>query len=108
MQQARTAEDDCGREVYELKQKILSLENDIVRVAELNRELEGLKKQEAELQKDCSLHTESLDEIRKLETDLNTARLKLESAKKSQEAAQRDWEIRRNLIEAVSQLGRLS
>ena len=104
LQKARTAEESTRSEVEELEIKIRSLENDADRVAELNRELGGLEKQAAELQEDFSRHTEALDEISKLETDLDTARLKLESAKKSQEAARRDWEIRRNLIEAVSQL----
>ena len=106
LQKARTAEENTRGEVEELEIKIRSLENDADRVAELNRELGGLEKQAAELQEDFSRHTEALDEISKLETDLDTARLKLESAKKSQEAARRDWEIRRNLIEAVSQLGK--
>ena len=106
LQQARTAEADTRDEVDELERKIRSLENDVVRVAELNRELEGLKKQEQELQDDFSRYTESLEEIRNLETDLETARLKLESAKKSQAAAQRDRKIREDLIEAVSEAGK--
>ena len=106
LQQARMAEADTRNKVDELKRKISSLENDVVRVAELSRELEGLKKQENELQEDFSRHTKSLDEIRKLEFDLETARLKLESARKSRAAAQRDRKIRKDLIEAVSEAGK--
>jgi len=78
------------------------LEEDIVRAADIARELEHLKKQERDLRRDISEYTKSLDEIRSLETALETARLKLESAQKSEQAAKRDKEMRENLINAVS------
>lgn len=102
LQESQKAQEETEAEVLSLETQIQDLEKDIVRAAELGRELERLKKQEDELREDISEYTKSLDEINGLETALETARLKLESAQKTEQAAKRDKELRRNLIESVS------
>jgi len=104
LQEARKAREESETEVTLLEKQIQDLEKDIVRAAELGRELERLKKQEEDLRRDVSEYTKSLDEIKGLETVLETARLKLESARKSEQAAKRDKEVRQNLINAVSKV----
>ncbi|MCL0051330.1 AAA family ATPase [Thermodesulfovibrionales bacterium] len=102
LQEARKAQEEKEAELTSLKEQIQHLEKDIVRAAELSRELERLKKQEQDIRGDVSSYTESLDKIKGLETALETARLKLESAQKSEQAARRDKEVRQDLIDAVS------
>jgi DNA repair exonuclease SbcCD ATPase subunit len=102
LQEAQKAWEETKTEVASLETQIQDLEKDIVRAAELGWELERLKKQEEDLRGDVSEYTKSLDEIKGLETALETARLKLESAQKSEQAAKRDKEVRQNLIDAVS------
>ena len=106
LQEARKAQEELETQVASLEKQIQDLEKDIVRAADLGRELERLKKQEEDLRGDVSEYTKSLDEIRGLETALETARLKLESAQKSEQAAKRDREVRRDLIDAVSRVGK--
>ena len=102
LQEAQKAQVESETEVDSLEQQIQDLEKDIVRAADLGRELELLKQQEQALRGDVFEYTKSLDEIKGLETALETARLKLESAQKSQAAAKRDKQVRQDLIEAVS------
>jgi len=104
LQEAQKAREETETEVASLKTQIQDLEKDIVRAAELGRELERLKKQEEDLRGDISEYTKSLDEISRLETALETARLRLESAKKSRAAAKRDREVRQDLIDTVSKI----
>ncbi|MBW1706181.1 MAG: hypothetical protein JRJ86_13590 [Deltaproteobacteria bacterium] len=104
LQEVQKALEETEAEVASLKTQIQDLENDIVRAAELDRELERLKKQEEDLRGDISEYTKSLDAINGLETALETARLRLESAKKSQAAAKRDKEVRQALIDTVSKI----
>ena len=104
LQEAQKAQDDTEAEVGSLTTQIQDLEKDIVRAAELGREMELLKKQEEALRGDVYDYTKSLDEIKGLETALETARLKLESAQKSEQAAKREKEVRQNLIDAVSKI----
>ena len=104
LQETRKAQEESETEVATLETQIQHLEKDIVRAADLGRELERLKKQEEGLRGDVSEFTRTLDEINGLETALETARLKFESAQKSQAAAKRDNEVRRNLIDAVSKI----
>ena len=102
LQEAQEALEKAATEVDSLERQIRDLEKDIVRAAELGGELERLKIQEEDLRGDVSRYTKSLDEIMALETALGTARLKLESAQKSENAARRDTEVRQGLIDAVS------
>ena len=104
LQEAQKAQEESETEVASLETQIQDLEKDIVRAADLGRELERLKKQEEDLRGDVSEYTKSLDEIKGLETALETARLKLESAQKSEQAAKRDKEVRQVLIDAVSKV----
>ena len=71
---------------------IRDLEQDIDRAATLQRELGQLKRQEEELGKAVAAHTASLEEIGALESALSAARLKMESAQKSEQMARRDKE----------------
>jgi len=102
LQESQKSQEETEAEVLSLETQIQDLEKDIVRAAELGRELERLKKQEDELREDISEYTKSLDEINGLETALETARLKLESAQKTEQSAKRDKELRQNLIDSVS------
>ena len=102
LQEAQEALEKAATEVASLERQIRDLEKDIVRAAELGGELERLKIQEEDLRGDVSRHTKSLGEIMALETALETTRLKLESAQKSENAARRDMEVRQGLIDAVS------
>jgi len=101
-QKAKKSQVELETEVSSLEGQIQNLEKDIGRAAELSGELERLKKQEQNLQRDISEYTESIEEIKSLETVLATASLKLESAQKSEQAAKRDKEVRQDLIETVS------
>ncbi|MBW2366644.1 MAG: AAA family ATPase [Deltaproteobacteria bacterium] len=106
LQAAQKAQEETETQVASLKTQIQDLEKDIVRAEELGRELAHLKRQEEALQEDVTEYTTSLDEIKRLETALETARLKLESAKKSEQAAKRDKTVRQDLIDAVSKAGK--
>ncbi|MBW2630939.1 MAG: AAA family ATPase [Deltaproteobacteria bacterium] len=102
LQETQKAQEESETGVASLEKQIRDLEKDIVRAADLGRELERLKKQEQDLRGDVSEYTKSLDEIKGLETVLGTTRLKLESAQKSQAAAKRDKETRQDHLDAVS------
>lgn len=104
LQETRKAREETETEVASLEKQIQGLDKDIVRAAELGRDLERLRKQEEDLRVDISEYTKSLDEIKGVETALETARLKLESARKSEQAAKRDREVRQDLIDAVSKI----
>ena len=106
LQETQKAREESEIEVASLEKQIQDLEKDIVRAADLGRELERLKKQEEDFRGDVTEYTKSLDEIKGLETVLETVRLKLESAQKSAQAAQRDKEVRHSLIDAVSKAGK--
>ena len=56
--------------------------------------------------RDLAAHASALEDIATLENALAAARLKLESAQKSEEAAQRDKAARQEIIEAVARLTR--
>ena len=102
LKEVQKAQNESETKVASLEKQIQDLEKDIVRAADLGLELERLKKQELDLRGDFSKYTKSLDEIKDMETALETARLKLESAQKSEHAAKRDKEVRQDLIDAVS------
>jgi len=99
---AKKTQEYAETAVASLKSQISSLDNDILRAAELSQVLERLKKQEDVLRVDVSEYTKSLDEIKDLESSLETARLRLESAEKSETAAKQDSEVRQGLIDAVA------
>jgi len=106
LQEPQKAQEATETEVASLETQIQDLEKDIVRAADLGRELERLKKQEEDLRGDVSEYIKSLDEIKGLEIALETTRLKLESAQKSEQATKRDQEVRQGLIETVSKAGK--
>ncbi len=106
LQESQKAQDESETKVDSLEKRIQSLEKDIVRAAELGRELEQLKKQEENLRSDVSKYTRSLDEIKGLEIALETARLKLESAQKSEQAVKRNKDGRQDLIDTVAKVAK--
>jgi hypothetical protein len=106
LQESQKAQEETEAEVLSLETQIQDLEKDIVRAAELGRELERSKKQDEELRGNISEYTKSLDEIKGLEAALETVRLKLESAQKTEQAAKRDKEVRHNFIDTVSKVGK--
>ncbi|HUV66346.1 MAG TPA: AAA family ATPase [Sedimentisphaerales bacterium] len=101
--EARKTQTDVEAEVARIEQAIHDLDQDIDRAAALQRELGQLKKQKDELTKAVTAHAASLEEIDTLENALSVARLKLESAQKSEQAARRDKEARQGLIDAVAE-----
>ena len=100
--ESRKVQTDAQIEVARIEEAIRDLEQDIDRAATLQRELGQLRCKEEELAKDVSLHTASLEEIGALESALSAARLKLETARKSEQVARRDKEARQGLIDAVA------
>lgn len=102
LQEARKLQEDTQAEVAKIEQQIRDLEQDIERAATLQRELAQVKQQEEELAKAVAAHTASLEEIGTLENALQAARLKLESAQKSEQVAHRDRDARQGLIDAVT------
>lgn len=103
----RKAQADGEAEVACVEQAIRELELDIDRAAALQRELGQLKDQEDELAKTVSFHSVELEELSALENTLSAARLKLESAQKSELAARRDKEERQKLIDSVGKAARV-
>ena len=87
LQESTNALDESESEVESLRSRIHELEGDIVRAAELDKDLERLNRHEKSIREDVSKYKKFLEEITRLETDLETARLKLESAQKSQQTA---------------------
>ena len=104
LQEVQKTQIESESEVLSLKNQIQDLEKDMVRAADLGLELERFKKQEQDLQGDLSDYMKSLNEIKSLETVLEAACLKLESAQKSEQAAKRNKDVRQNLIKAVSEI----
>jgi len=102
LKEVEKAQEESETEVVSLEKQIQDLEKDVVRAADLGIELERLKKQDQDLQKDLSDHMKSLDEIKTLESILETTHLKLESAEKSEQAAKSNLAVRQDLIDAVS------
>lgn len=99
--EAQKAQTDAEAEVTRIEQAIRDLDHDIERAAALQQELGQLKKQEDELTKEVTAQTASLEEVGILENTLSAARLKLESAQKSEQVARRDKDTRQGLIAAV-------
>jgi len=100
--ESRNALSDAEAEVARIEQAIRDLDQDIDRAAALQRELGQLKKQEDELTKAVTAHTDSLEEIGVLENALSAARLKLDSAQKSEQVARRDKDARQGLVDTVA------
>jgi DNA repair exonuclease SbcCD ATPase subunit len=102
LQESTNALDESESEVESLRSRIRKLGGDIVRAAELDKDLERLNRHENNLRKDVSKYKKSLEEITRLENDLETAGLKFESAQKSQQTAKRNLDERRELIEQIA------
>jgi DNA repair exonuclease SbcCD ATPase subunit len=101
LSESRNTLTDAESEVARIDHAIRDLDQDIERAAVLQRELVQLKKQEAELTNAVTTYAASLEEITALENALSEARLKLESAQKSEQVTLRDKEARQGLIDAV-------
>lgn len=99
--ESRKTQADAEAGVARIEQAIRDLDQDLDRAASLQRELGQLNKQEDELTKAVAAHATSLEEIGALENVLSLARLKLESAQKSEQGACRDKDARQELMEAV-------
>lgn len=102
LSESRKAQTDAQAEVSRIEQAIRDLEQDIDRAAALQRELGQLKRKEEELAKEVASHTASFEEIGALETTLMTVRLKLETARKSEQVARLDKNARQGLIDTVA------
>ena len=101
LQVAQRAEENALNEVASLQQQFKDLEDDIDRVAVLQNDLDRFGKQEGEIENEISGYQKSLDEIQKLEAALETARLKLDSERKSENAARLEKESRQDLVDRV-------
>jgi DNA repair exonuclease SbcCD ATPase subunit len=102
LQEARKLQTVIQAEIVTIEDQIQALEQDIEKSATLQRELGVLKTQEDEQARAVTASIAALDEITKLENDLGAARLKLESAEKSEQVAQRDKGTRQSLIDVVA------
>ncbi len=100
--ECRKAQTGAESEVARIEQAIRDLDHDIDRAAALKQEVGQLKKQEDELTKALADHATSLEEIGTLENALSLARLKLDSAQKSVQVANRDKDTRQGLADAVT------
>jgi len=101
-QEARKLQTAIQAEMVTIEGQIRAIEKDIERSAALQRELGRLKKQEKEQEGAVASYTALLEEIVSLENALAAARLRLESAQKSEQSACRDKEERQGLIDAVA------
>ena len=91
LQEARKLQTDIQSEIVSIENQIQALDQDIERSATLQRELGVLKTQEDRAGKGCNrLLLPPSMRSPNLKSDLVAARLKLESAEKSEKAAQRD------------------
>jgi hypothetical protein len=102
LQEARKLQTETLAEITGIEQQIRDLEQDIEKSATLQRELGQLKQLEDEQGKAVVAFTAALEEIRALESALSAARLKMETAKKSEEMARRDKETRQGFVDAVA------
>ncbi len=102
LQESRRLLGDIRAEVAGIEGQIRDLDQDIDRAAALQRELGQLKSRENDLIKAIAGYDASLEKIDALEIALSAARLKLESAQKSEQAAGRDKEARQGLIDTVA------
>jgi len=102
LQEARKLQEDTQAEVADIEGRLRALERDIDRAAALQRETAQLQKQEEDLIAAVDGYTTTLGEIDTLENAVSAARLKLESARKSEQAAIRDAKVRQELIDAVT------
>ena len=102
LQEARKLQEKTLAEITGIEQQIRDLEQDIEKSTALQRELGQLKNLEDEQAKAVVAYTATLEEIRVLESALSAARLKMETARKSEEMARRDKETREGLVDAVA------
>jgi hypothetical protein len=102
LQEARKLQTETLAEITGIEQQIRDLEQDIEKSATLQRELGQLKMLEDEQGKAVVAYTATLEEIRALESALSAARLKMETAQKSEEMARRDKETRQGFVDAVA------
>jgi hypothetical protein len=102
LQEARKLQTETLAEITGIEQQIRDLEQDIEKSATLQRELGQLKQLEDEQGKAVVAYTAALEEIRALESALSAARLKMETAQKSEEMARRDKETRQGFVDAVA------
>lgn len=105
-QDVQRMEKQAREEAAFLSDRLKELEKDVDRVARLRSDLALLARQEQEIAGDMAAYGESLDAIRELETALETTRLKLESARKSETAARTDAQARQDLVQGVGQAQR--
>lgn len=104
LQNLRNALTEKETEVRSIEQDIRALETDIDRVPVLQRELGQLRKQEEELSQQLIDLTAKLEQISSLENIQTAAALKLESAKKTLQAAQGAKEIRLEMISSAEKV----
>ncbi len=101
LKEASAALSKAQEQVSQIEQAIKDLETDIERAAKLQDELKELKSRETGLEQQVSHYSALLEDIKVLESSLEKARFKLETARTSEQMAQRDQEARQDLIEAV-------
>lgn len=104
--ESRNSVASAEAEAAKIARVLVDLEQDIERAAILQQELARLKKQEGEQTAEAGQYASSLEEIAALEKVLAEARLKLESARKTAQAARKEKEHRQGLIESVANADR--
>jgi len=104
LKEARKQRDEAESNVAELENKLRALDRDIENAARLQSELPDLKRREAETKTELDAQATLLREVEKLESQVSEARLKLESAVKTEEMAARDVKERKELVGSIEDL----
>ena len=104
LQEVRKHQEEVKAEVVGLEQQILDLEQDIEGAATLQLEMGRLNKQEQEQVQAVDVNLASLEKISVMESAYNEAKLKLESAQKSEQVAHRDKDARQLLVDNVGNI----
>jgi len=107
LHEARRLQEDSRAEAAAVAQQLRDLDRDIEKEASLQRSLGQLRKQEEELKQAVLGHNAALEEISGLENALAAARLKLESARKSEQMALQDKDARQTLIDQVAKAAKV-
>ena len=103
LKEATEQQGEAASNIDELEKKLRALDQDIESAARLQMELPDLEKRERDTKKELDAQATLLREIEKLESQASEARLKLESAIKTEEMAARDVKERKELVKSIDE-----
>ncbi len=105
LKEATERQREAASNIEELEKKLRALNQDIESAARLQMELPDLERRERDTKKELDSQAALLREIEKCESQVSEARLKLESAIKTEKMAARDVKERKELVESIEELG---